>query len=80
MDEKQGAETQEKQEKKPVSALQVLSSVLAAGFGVQSSRNRERDFKHGRAGVYITAGILFTLVFIGTVVTVVRLVLKGSGH
>ncbi len=60
--------------------LQVIGSVFAAGLGVQSSKNRERDFKQGRAGVFIAAGIVFTLLFIGTVVTVVRLVLKSAGN
>ena len=60
--------------------LQVVSSVLAASLGVQSSKNRERDFKQGRAGVFIAAGIIFTLLFIGTVVTVVQLVLKSAGN
>ena len=58
---------------------QVVSSVFAAGLGVQSSKNRERDFKHGRMGVFVAAGILFTLLFIGAVVTVVQLVLNGAG-
>ena len=60
--------------------LQVVSSVFAAGLGVQSSKNRERDFKQGRFGVFVAAGIVFTLLFIGTVFTVVQLVLKGSGN
>ncbi len=60
--------------------LQVVSSVLAASLGVQSSKNRERDFKQGRAGVFIAAGIIFTLLFIGTVLTVVQLVLKNTGN
>ena len=60
--------------------LQVIGSVLAAGLGVQSSKNRERDFKQGRAGVFIAAGIVFTLLFIATVVTVVQLVLKSAGN
>jgi len=59
--------------------LQVIGSVLAAALGVQSSKNRERDFKHGRIGVFITAGVLFTLLFIGTVVTVVLLVVSSAG-
>jgi hypothetical protein len=59
--------------------LQVVGSVLAAGLGVQSSKNRERDFKQGRPGVFIAAGIVFTLVFIGTVVLVVQMVLQGAG-
>ena len=53
--------------------------MLAAGLGVQSSKNRERDFKQGRAGVFIAAGLIFTLLFIATVVTIVKLVLKGAG-
>jgi hypothetical protein len=59
--------------------LQVVSSVLAAGLGVQSSKNRERDFKQGRFGVFIAAGIIFTLLFIGTVYSVVQMVLSGTG-
>ena len=30
-----------------MSLLQVAQSVLAAFFGVQSERNRQRDFEHG---------------------------------
>ena len=63
-----------------MNALHVVSSVFAAGLGVQSSKNRERDFKQGRAGVFIAAGIIFTLLFIATVVTVVQLVLKSAAH
>jgi Protein of unknown function (DUF2970) len=59
--------------------LQVVGSVFAAGLGVQSSKNRERDFKQGRPGVFIAAGIVFTLVFIGTVVLVVQMVLQSAG-
>ena len=65
-------------EKKRMNPLQVVGSVLAAGLGVQSSRNRERDFKQGRAGIFIAAGIVFTLLFIGTIVAVVRLVLENA--
>jgi uncharacterized MAPEG superfamily protein len=57
--------------------LQVVGSVLAAALGVQSSRNRERDFKQGRAGVFIIAGLVFTALFIGGVYTVVSLVLAS---
>ena len=60
--------------------LQVVGSVLAAGLGVQSSKNRERDFKQGRIGIFVAAGIVFTLLFIGIVFTVVQLVLKGAGN
>jgi hypothetical protein len=55
----------------------VLQSVLAAALGVQSNKNRERDFKDGNAGIFIIAGLLFTAVFIASVLTVVQLVLNG---
>ena len=63
-----------------LNVLQVVSSVFAAGLGVQSSKNRQRDFKQGRLGVFIAAGIFFTLLFIGWVFTVVQVVLKNAGH
>ena len=66
-------------EKRSLNPLQVVGSVLSAAFGVQSSKNRERDFKHGRAGVFIAAGIVFGLLFIGTVFAIVQLVLKSAG-
>jgi ABC-type Na+ efflux pump permease subunit len=58
--------------------LQVIGSVLAAGLGVQSSKNRERDFKQGRLGVFIAAGIVFTLLFISIVIFVVQMVLSTT--
>ncbi len=57
---------------------QVLGSVLAAGFGVRASRHRERDFRHGRASVFIAAGLLATLAFIGVLYLAVRLVLGAA--
>ena len=65
---------------KPPGLRQIVGSVFAAAFGVQSSKNQERDFKHGKARVFIISGIVFTLLFMGTVFTVVRLVLKQAGY
>ncbi len=56
-----------------------IGSAIAAAFGVQSGKNRERDFKHGKARNFIIAGVLFTLVFILTIVVVVKLVLRQAG-
>ena len=58
---------------------QVVLSTLAAAFGVQSSKNRARDFTHGSLKVYITAGVIFTALFIFTLVAVVRIVLHQAG-
>jgi Na+/melibiose symporter-like transporter len=65
-------------ESKP-SFLSIMFSTMAAAFGVQSDKNRERDFKHGRIGPYIAAGILFTILFILVVFSVVKAVLNANG-
>ena len=55
--------------------LEVVMSVIAAAFGVQNSANRERDFTRGNPLVFIVAGLIFTVLFVLTIVGVVYLVL-----
>lgn len=80
MNDKDDQQSDTEQGAGKLNPLQVVGSVFAAGLGVQSSKNRERDFKQGRVGVFIAAGIVFTLIFIGTVLFVVQMVLKGAGR
>ena len=54
---------------------EVTMSVLAAAIGVQSAKNRERDFTRGNPLVFMTAGLIFTVVFVLTLVGIVHLVL-----
>lgn len=63
--------------KKP-NILQVIGSVMAAGFGVQSSKNRERDFKQGNLKVYVITGLIFTALFIFTIYTIVSTVISQT--
>jgi hypothetical protein len=63
------------EDKNKPSFIQIVSSVVSAAFGVQSTANRERDFTGGSAAPYIIAGIVFTVLFIVTIVGVVKLVL-----
>ena len=58
---------------------QTIASVGAAFFGVQSSKNRERDFKHGKAAHFIVIGLVATAVFIVAVILAVRLALRQAG-
>ena len=53
----------------------VVRSVAAAFFGVQSNRNRERDFKHGKPVHYIAIGAAATVLFVLVLWGVVKLVL-----
>ena len=61
-----------------LSFLAVLQSTCASAFGVQTAKNRERDFKHGKATTFIIAGLIFVTLFVGTVYGVVQLVLSTA--
>ncbi len=72
-------ETNEQKDKRTPTLWQTWMSVTASFFGVQSSKNRERDFKHGKAHHFIILGIIMTVVFIGTVVLAVKFALTQAG-
>lgn len=58
---------------KPPTFWQMLQSILAAAFGVQTGKNRARDFTHGKASHFIALGTAFTLVFILVLIGLVQL-------
>lgn len=64
--------------KKP-NLLQVTQSVLAALFGVQSAKNRERDFRQGKASDYIAVYVLLVIALVVAVIVAVNMVLSGAG-
>lgn len=58
--------------------LRIIKSVLAAMIGVQKKQNLEEDFSKSSATPFIIAGIVMTLVFIGSIWLVVQLALKAN--
>jgi len=66
-------------DERPPSLWQTFLSVASSFFGVQSSRNRQRDFKKGKAIHFIIIGLVMTLLFILTIWTAVRLALRSAG-
>ncbi|MBB6343105.1 hypothetical protein HNP49_003293 [Pseudomonas fluvialis] len=62
-------------DKSPLSFWQVLLSVLAAAFGVQSGKNRQRDFSRGRPLHFVVIGLLATALFVLLLYGTVQLVL-----
>lgn len=66
-------------DEKPLSFWQVLQSVLAAAFGVQSGGKRERDFSRGKPAHFILIGLLATGLFVLLLFGLVRLVLHLAG-
>ncbi|SIQ78980.1 DUF2970 domain-containing protein [Marinobacterium stanieri] len=58
---------------------QTLMSVLASFLGVQSERNRQRDFRTGRPLHYILTGLLMAALFVIVVILLVRWALSLAG-
>jgi hypothetical protein len=58
----------------PLTAIQIIGSTLAAGFGVQSRKNKIRDFEQGKPGHFIAAGLIFTGLFLGGLITLVNMI------
>ena len=65
--------------RKGTTLWQTIASVGASFFGVQSSKNRQRDFTEGRPMHFIVVGLVATAVFVLLVILVVRLALHQAG-
>lgn len=58
--------------------LDIIKSVLASFFGVQSDKNRKRDFQQGNPLHFIVAGLFLTVIFILLIVGIVKYILYSS--
>lgn len=67
------------QDNKPLSLREMLQSVLSAALGVQSGKNRSRDFSRGKASHFIILGVVFTALFVLIIFGVVQVVLHLAG-
>lgn len=62
-------------EAQSLSTLQVMQSVAWAFFGVQSHRNRVRDFNSGKPLHFIVVGLLLTAAVVGLFIGAAQLAL-----
>ncbi|WNC72072.1 DUF2970 domain-containing protein [Thalassotalea psychrophila] len=53
----------------------VAGSVAAAFIGVQSEKNRQRDFSKGKFSHFVIVGLIGVVLFVGALVAIVSLVL-----
>jgi len=67
------------EDNKPLTLWEMLQSVLSAALGVQSGKNRARDFSRGKPSHFIILGVLFTAVFVLVIFGIVKLVLHLAG-
>lgn len=52
--------------------IDVVISVLAALFGVQSDNNRQRDFSQGHFWAYVVVGVVAIIIFVLALLALVR--------
>ena len=64
---------------KSLTLRQMLQSMLAGALGVQSGKNRVRDFSHGKPSHFILLGVGFTVAFVLVILGIVKLVLYLVG-
>ena len=65
-------------DKEPESSLKdVAGSVAAAFIGVQSDKNRKRDFTKGKFSHFVVVGLIGVVLFVGVLVAIVSLVLPS---
>lgn len=67
------------EEQRPLTLWEMLQSIIAAAFGVQSGKNRSRDFSRGKPSHFIILGLLATLMFVLVLYALVRTVLYFAG-
>ena len=60
----------------PLTLWQMIGSALSAAVGVQSSKNRERDFARGKASHFIMIGVGFTAICVVLIALLVRFILS----
>jgi len=73
-------ELEEKQEEEETLALwEVFQGVLAMFIGVQSEKNRERQFKYGKAYQFIIVGIIITIIFVVHIILLVKYAMIWAG-
>ena len=72
-------EENEKKNNKGLPTLSLIGSLFAGAFGVQTQKNRDRDFKQGKFHHFIIGGIIFAILFVLAVAGIVKLVMSSAG-
>lgn len=66
---------QDSRKRGTLSFWQTLVSVGQASFGVQNQKNKERDFEKGSITGFVAAALIFTVLFVVTLIVIVNVVL-----
>lgn len=55
---------------------ETIKSVAAAFLGVQSNKNRERDFSQGKFSHFVIVGLIAVILFVLALITVVSFIIE----
>jgi hypothetical protein len=55
--------------------IQLIKSVFSAAIGVQSDENRRKEFEQGSLLTYVVAGVIFTVLFVSSLILLVSIIL-----
>lgn len=69
----------EKEEMESLALWEVFQGVFAMFIGVQSEKNRERQFKYGKFYQFLIVGIFVTFLFLIHIMLLVKFVLHWAG-
>lgn len=78
MTKSSGTEKDKNTKPRGPSVFKVMQSVAAGALGVQSSKRHGEDFGSHSPWPYIIGGLLFTALFIGTLILIVQVALSGQ--
>ena len=70
-----GREQRNSAQVESLTLIQVIGSVAAAAFGVQSKANKHRDFTRGNPLHFIFAGALCTGILLASIIVIVNTVI-----
>ena len=63
---------------KPPGIFAVIGSILSAMIGIQSEKNRERDFAKGNISNYIIVGIFVVAIFVFILIKFVNSIVANA--
>ncbi len=66
-------------EEESLALWEVFQGVFAMFIGVQSEKNRERQFKYGKFYQFLIVGIVVTIIFLLHIMLLVKFALRWAG-
>lgn len=76
MSERDNTEQSSEEPRQKHGFFQLILSLLAGAVGVQSNKNRERDFQEGDIRKFVLGGVIFTILFILILIAIVNLAIR----